>query len=206
MSERIRVILADDHALVLEGLRGFLEQHDDIEVVGVAEDGQVLLDLLEENEADVVVLDLQMPVHGLTALEEIRKKDLPVRVLVLTAFSDGESIQRALELSAEGYALKTESPVQTIEAIRQVAQGRLVFPGKAQHWLTSHGRQPDQLSPREGEVLAHLAKGMTNPEIAAKLDVSENTIRFHLKNIYEKLRVSNRTEAVAWYLRQGHHA
>jgi DNA-binding NarL/FixJ family response regulator len=200
-------MLADDHALVLEGLRGLLEQVPDFEVVGTAQNGDDLLRLLEEQSTDVVVLDLQMPYHGLTALAEIRRRELPVRVLVLTAFGDGESIQSALELQAEGYALKTESPVQTIEAIRQVAQGRLVFPRSAQRWLaTQHRPQAETenaLSPRELEIIAYVARGNTNLEIASALAVSENTVRFHLKNIYDKLQVANRTEAAAWYFQRG---
>jgi len=202
--ERVRIILADDHALVLEGLKGLLEQIPDFEVVGTAQNGEDLLKVLEQQAADVVVLDVQMPtLNGLGALAEIRKRNIPVRVLVLTAFSDGESIQSALELAAEGFALKTESPVQTVEAIRQVAQGRLVFPRAAQKWLAGQNRPAAEpanaLSPREGEMLEYVAKGYTNTEIANALAVSENTVRFHLKNVYEKLNVTNRTEAAAWY-------
>src|SRR5579859_2930807 len=204
MGEPIRIILADDHALVVEGLRGLLEQMPAFQIVATAQNGDELLSLLEQHQVDVLVLDLQMPYHGLTALAQIREREIPVRVLVLTAFSDGESIQSALELGAEGFALKTESPMQTIDAIRQIAQGRLVFPRAAQRWLTVHRNQPNKpsyvLSPRELETLAYAARGFTNPEIAEALSVSENTVRFHLKNIYEKLAVSNRTEAAAWYL------
>jgi DNA-binding NarL/FixJ family response regulator len=204
MSERIRTILADDHALVLEGLRGLLEQARDIEVVAVAQNGDELLDLLGQHEVDVVVLDLQMPYGGLKALAEIRRREIPVRVLVLTAFGDGESIQSALELEAEGFALKTESPTQTVEAIRQVAQGRIVFPRSAQRWMASQRRTDVSkpvinLSAREIEVLGLLAQGLTNQQISRELTVSENTVRFHLKNIFEKLEVTNRTEAAAWY-------
>jgi len=207
MSEStIRTILADDHELVLQGLRSLLEDEPDIEVVAVANNGDQLLDLLETHQPDVVVLDLQMPYHGLTVLEEIRHRDLNVRVLVLTAFSDGASIQAAIQLEADGFALKTEPPTQVIEAIRQVAQGRLVFPRSAQRWLVA-SQQPAptpqiELSPREAEVLEFVAQGLTNPQIAAKLTVSENTVRFHLKNIFEKLGVANRTEAAAWYFQQ----
>jgi DNA-binding NarL/FixJ family response regulator len=207
MAKKIRVILADDHALVLQGLITLLEQLPDIQIVASAHNGDELLALLEQHETDVVVMDLQMPYHGLTALAEIRRRGLPVHVLVLTAFGDGESIRSALELEAEGFALKTESPTQTIEAIRQVAQGRLVFPRAAQRWLAVQQKpQPPTetlLSPREGEVLQLVARGLTNPEIAAQLNVSENTVRFHLKNIFDKLGVTNRTEAAAWYFQQG---
>jgi len=204
MSEKIRVILADDHIVVLQGLRGLLEQEDDIQVVALVQNGDELLACLEKSEADVVVLDLEMPYHGLTALEEIRKREVPVRVVVLTAFGDGSSIQSALELRAEGFALKTESPIQLIEAIRQVAKGRIIFPAAAQRWLMNQGKQEtnklfNELSPREWEVIACTARGMTNPEIAKSLGVSANTVRFHLKSIFGNIQVTNRTEAAAWY-------
>ncbi len=201
MSERIRVLLADDHALVLEGLRALLDQTPDIQVVATVQSGDELLAALETHEVDVVVLDLEMPYHGFTALAEIRRRQIPVRVLVLTAFGDGESLHTAIELGAEGFALKTESPRQTVEAIRQVASGHLVYPRAAQRWLAMRRGKPPghDLSPREWEVLEHVARGLTNAEIAAALTVSENTVRFHLKNIFEKLHVSNRTEAAAWY-------
>jgi DNA-binding NarL/FixJ family response regulator len=213
MGEKIRIILADDHALVLEGLQALVAREPDIEVVALAEDGDRVLELLGQHQVDVVVMDLQMPYHGLSVLSEIRRRGLQVRVLVLTAFSDGESIQSALELEADGLALKTEPPSQTVEAIRQVAHGRLVFPRAARRWLAVHrGSQPTSpptstypldLTEREWEVLAHLAQGRTNQEIAETLSVSENTVRFHLKNIYEKLGVTNRTEAAAWYFQHG---
>lgn len=205
INKTIRIILADDHALVLEGLRGMLEQHTDLEVVAVTQSGEELLTLLNTHTVDVVVLDLQMQYHGFRVMEEIRRRQLPVAVLVLTAFGDGDTLQGALELEADGFALKTESPTQTVEAIRQVAQGRLVFPRAAQKHIGPRRQQhrDTQLSPREEEVLILVAEGLTNPEIATKLTVSENTVRFHLKNIFEKLRVTNRTEAAAWYFRHG---
>ena len=203
MSEKIRVVLADDHVVVLEGLRGLLEQEEDIQVIALVQNGDELLECLETSEADVVVLDLEMPYHGFTALAELRKREIPIRVIVLTAFGDGSSLQSALELRAEGFALKTESPVQLIEAIRQVANGHIIFPAAAQRWLMKQSKQDsnhlNELSPREWEVIACTAKGMTNPEIAESLGVSANTIRFHLKSIFAKIQVTNRTEAAAWY-------
>ncbi|HRW46817.1 MAG TPA: response regulator transcription factor [Caldilinea sp.] len=205
-ASKVRVLLADDHALVTEGLRALIDRQPDMEVVQIVQDGHELIAFLERSPAvDVAVIDVQMPLNGLDALAEIRRRGFPVHVLILTAFADGESIQKALQHGAEGFALKTESPNQTIEAIRQVAQGRLVFPRAAQRWMLP-SREPassaPELSQREVEVLEKLARGLPNAEIAAELTVSENTVRFHLKNIYEKLNVTNRTEAVAWYFRE----
>lgn len=201
----VRVILADDHALVIEGLRGLIDHEPDLQVVATVQNGDELLHILEHQPADVAVVDLQMPYHGLTALAEIRRRQLPVRVLVLTAYFDGESIQAALALEAEGFVLKTEPPAQTVAAIRQVAQGQLVFPRAAQRWLAQNRRQAesplDALSAREQEVLSHAAQGKTNAEIAQELVISENTVRFHLKSIFEKLHLNNRTEAAAWFFK-----
>jgi DNA-binding NarL/FixJ family response regulator len=204
MNERLRVALADDHELVLEGLRGLLANEPDMEVVATATDGAQLLATLERQPVDVVVLDLQLPVlDGAACLAEIRRRELPVRVLLLTAFGDGESIQSALEGGADGLALKTASPRQTVEAIRQVGQGYLVFPPAARKWLRGHQHDPGPgLSAREWEVLGHAARGFSNAQIASALSVSENTVKFHLQNIFQKLNVNNRTEAAAVYFKQ----
>jgi len=203
MSERIRVMLADDHELVLEGLRALLANEPDMEVIGTATDGADLLAAIERYQPDVAVLDLQMPIRdGVNCLAEIRRRDWPVRVLVLTAFGDGESIQAALEGGADGFALKTASPRQTIEAIRQVGQGYLVFPPAARKWLRGHQHDPGPaLSAREWKVLELIAQGLTNAQIAEALSVSENTVKFHLQNIFQKLGVNNRTEAAGVYFR-----
>jgi DNA-binding NarL/FixJ family response regulator len=200
----IRALLADDHELVLEGLRNLIDSEPDIHVVKTAATGLELLYLLGEyDDIDVVVTDLEMPPDDLNVLAEIRRRGFDVRVLVLTAYSDIDSIRQAVELEAEGYAIKTESPRQTIEAIRQVAQGRLVYPRSAQRWLMGREEPPPtniELSPRETDVIELVAEGLTNAQIADRLHISENTVRFHLKNIFEKIQVTNRTEAAAWYL------
>jgi DNA-binding NarL/FixJ family response regulator len=201
---RLRIILADDHELVREGLRALLANENDIEVIGTATDGASLLKELENRLPDVVVMDLQMPApEGLNCLAEIRRRELPVRVLVLTAFGDGESIQFALENGADGFALKTAPLRQTIDAIRQVGHGNMVFPPAARKWLWGHRPEANlDLSAREWDVLALAAEGLTNPQIAAKLAVTDNTVKFHLQNIFQKLGVNNRTEAAGFYFRR----
>ncbi len=201
----IRVLLADDHELVLEGLRSLLEAEGDIEVTGTATGAEQLLASLERQLPDVVVLDLELPrIGGLECLRRIRANKRPVRVLVLTAYGDGASMRAALEGGADGYALKTEPPQVTVSSIRQVHRGQLVFPLAAKRWLLGRAAPPDsaQLTDRERETLALVAEGKTNSQIARRLKVSENTIKFHLQNLYLKLGVTNRTEAAAIYLKE----
>ncbi len=205
MTPRVRIVLADDHALVLEGLRSLLDAQPDMQVVGAATDGAQVMDLLRAQRPDLVVLDLEMgTMSGLACLARIRSEKLPVRILVLSAYGDGNSMRAALDGGADGYALKTDPPRNTVDAIRQVHRGQLVFPIAAKRWLlgTSQASDPRQLTEREKSVLALLAEGTTNAEIARRLRVSENTVKFHLQNLYMKLSVGNRTEAVAVYLRE----
>ncbi len=204
----IRVVLADDHELVLKGLRGILKHEADMDVVGSAMSGRALLDEVRTHQPDVTVIDIQLPdMTGLECLAQIRRENLATKVLILTAFSDGESFQSALELEADGIALKTEPPAQTVTAIRQVYHGQLVFPRAARRWLVSHRPArpepaPQTLSEREEEVLSLVAQGLTNAHIADRLALSENTVKFHLQNIYQKLNVSNRTEATAVFFQR----
>jgi len=198
------VVLADDHELVLEGLRSILQHEPDIEVVAAVTDGAQLLETVQAIKPDMVVLDLRMPkVDGLTCLRIIREKKLASRVLVLTAFDDRESVRAAFELGADGFALKTEPPQMTVAAIREVYHGRMVFPRIAARWVMQRQETAvrDLLSPREREVLALVAEGLTNSQIAERLFISRETVKFHLRNIFQKLGVSTRTEAAAYYYR-----
>lgn len=147
-------------------------------------------------------------IDGFEALQRIREQKLNVRVLVLTASVDGLALQKALELGADGITLKTAPPRQTVNAILQVAQGNVVYPQAVHNWLLRRasrvGRSdPNQLTTREEQVLALIAEGMTNQEIAAQLVVSENTIKYHIQNIYSKLNVTNRTGAARHFLNRG---
>ena len=194
--------MADDHELVLEGLRRLLQDEPDLQVVATATDGERLLDAVQRFKPDVVVLDLRMPYKdGLACLREIRSQGLTVKVLVLTAFADGESLQLAWQHEADGFALKTDPPQQTVAAIRNVAHGHLVFPRSARRGSAAPVAEPlDSLSERESEFLAALAEGLPNAQIAQRLAVSEHTVKFHLQNIFQKLGVANRTEAARLFL------
>jgi DNA-binding NarL/FixJ family response regulator len=199
-------MLADDHALVLEGLRGLIEREPDMEVAGAFTDGAALLDALRRSCPDVVVLDLQMPgLDGLICLETIRREQLPVKVVILSAFGDGGALQSAWEGHADGFTLKTDPPRQTVATIRNVAQGQIVFPRAVRQ--AARAGQPAQrlsrLTRRELAVLDLLAAGQTNAQIAERLSVQESTIKFHLQNIFQKLGVTNRTEAAQVYYREG---
>lgn len=194
-----RIVLADDHALVLEGLRALVNAEADLRVVATATDGERLLEAIRRFKPDVVAMDLQMPfMDGLTCLHHIRVEGLPVRVLVISAFGDAQSLRAAVEGGADGFSLKTDSPEITLAAIRQVAAGHMVFPDVVRRWLIRTPVQdPNALTDREESVLALAAEGKSNAQIGAALGLSANTVKFHLKNLYSKLGVTNRTEAAA---------
>ena len=195
---RITVLLADDHAIVLEGLRALVDGEPDLKVVGSTTDGASVLDLVDQLSPDVIVLDLELAgMKGVEVRAALRKRPASPRVLVLTAYNDGESIRSALDAGAEGLALKTQSPQQTVDAIRQVHAGQLVFPQAARRWLQERGRDgaATDLTQREREVWALVARGLSNREIARRLSLSDNTVKFHVQHLFHKLGVKNRTEA-----------
>ena len=205
MTKKYRIILADDHELVLEGLRSLVEAEPDMRVTATATNGRQVLDAVRGDPPDVVVLDLEMgEMNGLRCLEVLKHEYPEVRVLILTAYGDGESMRAALEGGADGFALKTEPPQQTVACIRQVCRGQLVFPLAARKWLMRSEAPHDASAPtaRELEILAQVSEGLTNAQIARRLRVSDNTVKFHLQNLYLKLGVRNRTEATAWFLRE----
>jgi DNA-binding NarL/FixJ family response regulator len=198
----INVVLADDHALVLEGLRSLLGPEEDISVIATATDGERLLDAVARFHPDVVVTDIQMPyMDGVTGLVSIREEFPQTRILVLTAYTDPETLRATWEAGADGLVLKTDPPEQIVRAIRLVCEGQVVFPAVARKWMFRPPPEPAiTLSSREMEVLTAVADGLTNSEVAERLHISENTVKYHLQNIYQRLGVTNRTEASRYYL------
>jgi DNA-binding NarL/FixJ family response regulator len=213
MSMVIRVVLADDHAVVRKGIREFLEESGDIQVVAEAGDGAQAIALVAEHRPDVAVLDIQMPgVTGVEATRRIKAEHPGVRVLILTAYDDEPYIFAILQAGASGYVLKTADSAHLVRAVRAVSRGESALDPavtqKVVQQLTSGrplGAQTnvEALTEREIAVLRLAAKGLTNKAIGQALSISDRTVQGHLANIYGKLNVSSRTEAVTEALKQG---
>ena len=204
----IRVLIADDHAVVRRGLRTFLDLQDDIEVVGEAEDGEQAVDAAAQLTPDVVLLDLVMPRRdGVAAIPEIRERSPRTRVIVLTSFLDDDKVIPAVRAGASGYVLKDVQPQDLVQAIRTVHGGEaLLHPGAAARVmaeLAEGARRESALTPREREVLALIGRGMPNKGIARELGVSEKTVKTHVSNLLGKLGLSDRTQAALYAVREG---
>jgi DNA-binding NarL/FixJ family response regulator len=199
----IRVLLADDHAVVRAGIRQILEHAEDIKVVAEAEDGEEAERLIAEHVPDVAVLDIQMPkASGIEVTRWVRAHHREVGVLILTAYDDDPYVFAVLQAGANGYVLKTASPAEIIQAVRDVHEGKSALdPAITQKVLaqiTSQRETPqiEHLTEREMEVLTLVAKGYTNKAIGAQLDISDRTVQGHLAKIFTKMNASSRTEAV----------
>ncbi|MGD1992718.1 MAG: response regulator transcription factor [Anaerolineae bacterium] len=213
MAERIRVLLADDHALVRRGVCQFLTEGDDIQVVAEADDGVEALQLIEAHRPDVAVLDIRMPgMTGVEATRQIKERFPHVRVLILTAYDDDPYVFALLEAGADGYVLKTASADELVHAVRTVYRGESALSpaiaSKVVRQATSGrpagaAQQVEPLTPREIEVLRLAAEGMTNRAIGHELGISHRTVQGHLASVYGKLDVNSRTEAVTEALRRG---
>jgi NarL family two-component system response regulator LiaR len=199
----IRVVIADDHAVVRQGLRTFLDLQDDIEVVAEAGDGAEALAAAEQHEPDVVLIDLVMPnVDGIEAIRGLRERAPGARAIVLSSFIDDEKLLPAVRAGAAGYLLKDVEPQQLVAAIRTVHEGgALLHPRVASRLLEELTTDP--LTPREREVLALIGRGMANKVIARELAVSEKTVKAHVSSILAKLGVSDRTQAALYAVRAG---
>ena len=218
----IRILIADDHPIVRDGLRKLLSLEDDFEIVGEANDGREVLDMIQEVEPDVLLLDLRMPnLDGLSTLQAMQQSGKRTRVIVLTASEDKNEFVQAMKLGCSGIVLKQTAPDLIVKSIRKVNSGEI--------WLDSHttaavmrqfstgletstvsgggakGRERSPLSTREREIVALVAQGYKNKEMAEKMFISEQTVKNHLHNIFDKLGVSDRLELALYAIHKGLH-
>jgi NarL family two-component system response regulator LiaR len=202
MSEKtIRILLVDDHAVVRSGLSKFLMVNKDLELVGEAGDGAEAVTMVSLHKPDVVLMDLMMPgVDGITATREIHQKYPQVKIIALTSFSEQNMVQGALQAGASGYLQKNVTATELANAIRSAHAGRMTLSPEAAQVLAQSVTQPhlpgNELTERERDVLKCMVEGLNNNEIAERLIVSLGTVKFHISNIFQKLGVDSRVEAV----------
>jgi DNA-binding NarL/FixJ family response regulator len=212
--ETIKILLADDHAYVRQGTRELLEQQDDLEVVGEADNGRAVVQLALKEHPDVVIMDFAMPeLNGIEATRQIKAVAPGIAILVLTAYDSEQYVFAFLEAGAAGYLLKDISVEELVNAIRAVYGGESILHPAIARKVINHFSKPDsrqttddlleQLTEREVEVLRLAAKGMSNRDISRELSISVRTVQTHLSNVFNKLGVGSRTEAVVLGLRKG---
>jgi DNA-binding NarL/FixJ family response regulator len=203
----IRVLIADDHAVVRHGLKQLLSTFPDVELVGEAADGAEAAALCAERSPDVVLVDLEMPVaDGIEATKRIRAQGADVAVVVLTSFSDRDRILQALDAGAAGYLLKDVEPEDLQKAIAAAARGDSPLDPRAARALVSARRATapaESLSEREREVLLMVVDGLSNKQIAQRLAISEKTVKAHLTSVFRRIGVTDRTQAALWAERNG---
>jgi NarL family two-component system response regulator LiaR len=207
----IRILIADDHAVVREGLRALIEAKPDMELVGEAEDGVEAVLMARSLKPDVILLDLLMPrMDGIEAIGEIRQENPHARILILTSFAADDKVFPAIKAGALGYLLKDSSSQALIQAIREVYQGESSLHPTIARKLIREILRPSTAAPaenllteREVAVLKLIAGGLSNQEIAETLVISERTVSSHVSNILEKLHLANRTQAAVYALREG---
>ena len=202
-TEKIRVMIADDHPIVCKGLSAIIRAERDMRVVGEAADGRQLVEMFRQHRPDVTLIDLRMPVmNGVEAVRAIRKEFPDAGIIILTTYKGDEDIFRALEAGAQGYLLKGMPPHELIDAIRNVHLGLRYLPPPVLETLAN--RPPDsELSQRERQVLKLIVKGMSNKEIAEELGISQSTVKWHVNIVLARFHVADRTAAAVTALRRG---
>ncbi|MFQ6026508.1 MAG: response regulator [Dehalococcoidia bacterium] len=211
MTELIRVLIADDHPVVRQGLRLLIDTEPNLELVGEASDGVEAVEMTNSLQPDVLLLDLMMPrLSGIEAIAEIKKSNPDARILVVTSFAEDEKVFSAIKSGALGYLLKDSSPHELLDAIREVYRGEPSLASSIALKLMQELNGPTALPPteeplteREVEVLRLVAQGLANQDIAERLFVGESTVSKHVSNILDKLHLANRTQAALYALREG---
>jgi DNA-binding NarL/FixJ family response regulator len=209
MMTSIKVILADDHPVVREGIRKLLEQSPEITIIGEASQGEEVLHLVEELTPDVLLLDMEMPgMGGDEVAQKVQESGLPVRILALSAHNDSHYIRGAMIHGASGYLLKEEVPSMILDAVQGVSRGEEGWVSRQvaaqmSSWVGGEEQDSNQLTGREKRVLQGVLAGKTNKEIGLELNISEKTVEKHLETIYPKLGVASRVEAAVYAVREG---
>ncbi|MGZ4135863.1 MAG: response regulator [Tumebacillaceae bacterium] len=206
----IRVLLCDDHTILRDGLRNLLNSESDIEVVGEAADGRQAIEQVQLVNPDVVIMDINMPnLNGVEAVELLTAERPELHILILTMFNHDEYLYRTIRAGARGYLLKDAPVSEVVDAIRTVMSGGSVLNAKMTNTLLNTYREQkneeestERLSPREHEVLTALVQGLSNKEIADKLFISETTVKLHISNIFKKLGVKSRSQAIMHAVRE----
>ncbi len=205
---KIRVLLADDHPVLRKGIRTILEMEDDIQVVAETGDGETTIQRAMELKPDVLVLDVSMPkANGVEVIKTLAASNEPVKVLVLSAYDDENFITEMVEAGAAGYLLKREAIEAIVEAVRGVAEGETGWFSRAiinKMLAAQKAEREVAFTDREKEILHYLAQGWTNTKIGETLGISERTVRYHLRNIYDKIGADSRGMAIAWAVRHGY--
>jgi two-component system NarL family response regulator len=199
----IRILIADDHPIVREGLVAIIQRRTDMTVVGEAATGREAVELYHQTKPDIILMDLRMPeMDGVEAIQAIRGKDPNARIIILTTYDSDEDIYRGLRSGARAYLLKDAGREALLEAIRAVHAGKALIPGHVAAKLAERMMEPD-LTPREIEVLNLLAQGKTNRQIARELGVALGTVKSHVNNILTKMGAEDRTQAATLAIKRG---
>ncbi|KZY30009.1 MULTISPECIES: two-component system response regulator NarL [unclassified Oleiphilus] len=205
------ILLVDDHPLLRKGLTQLIEFEDELEVIGEASDGHSALELAKEHEPDLIVLDLNMQgMDGLETLRAMRNAEITSRIIMLTVSDSDEDVVCAITYGADGYLLKDMDPEQILEKLKEAALGKMVISEKLTHVLAGAIRGGNdkksnllaKLTSREHEILKLIAKGMSNKLIARELDISDGTVKVHVKHVLKKLGLNSRVEAAVWMVNQ----